>query len=133
MTTNEYRYEGEITNQCVCTTFNEETADWEPRAECYGYCWEDQEEDFANMISDFLLSTPTNEFDIADLPLWDRKVSGRFTAKNAREFLAAVTVRGAWNLSYEVTPQAFVARLAHHDVPMGGTLRVTPITGEVTK
>jgi hypothetical protein len=39
------------------------------------------------------------------------------------EFLSAVTVNGDWTLRWEVTPEAFVASLSHHD----GSGRITVV------
>lgn len=122
-TSTDYLYKGETTNGCVCQDFDETLADWVPRAECYGYCWDDQVEDFTNCLEEFLAGH--TRFAVTGFPLWHGTIDGRFEARNAREFLAAVTVRGDWFLRWEVTPTAFVAHLSHHDA--SGTITVTPI------
>jgi len=127
-TTTDYLLKGETTNGCTCTDFDETIADWVPRAECYGYCWDDQVEDFTNCLADFLAGAPTNEFAISGFPVWNGTVSGVFTADTAVEFLSAVTVRGDWTLRWEVTPQAFTAVLSHHDA--SGTITVVPVPEE---
>ena len=125
MTTDtDFLYKGETTNGCVCLEFNESLADWEPRAECYGYCWDDQVEDFTNCVNEFLDIAGTTEFRIEGFPLWYGTIDGVFEARNAGEFLEAVTVRGDWTLRWEVTPQAFTAVLSHHDG--SGRITVTP-------
>lgn len=116
--------DAEITNQCTCTKYDpvaEEFTD-EPADECSGICWEFAEEDFHETVREFFGDGGT--FAIDGFPLWGGPVSGYFQARNLREFLAAVTVRGAWNLRYSVGPDEFSATIWHHDVPMGGSFTV---------
>jgi len=127
-TTKTYLYKGEITNGCTCTEFDETIADWIPRAECYGYCWDDQVEDFTNCLGEFIDEAPSNRFRIEGFPLWNRTVAGEFRANSARDFLESVTVRGDWMLRWEVTPEAFTAILSHHDA--SGRITVVPLPEE---
>jgi hypothetical protein len=123
ITTTHYLYKGETTNGCICTEFDKNIADWIPRAECYGYCWEDQAEEFHNSIEEFMQGNPTHDFVITGFPVWYGDVSGVFEARTSMEFLSAVTVNGDWTLRWEVTPEAFVASLSHHD----GSGRITVV------
>jgi hypothetical protein len=93
-TTTHYLYKGETTNGCICTEFDKNIADWIPRAECYGYCWEDQAEEFHNSIEEFMQGNPTHDFVITGFPVWYGDVSGVFEARTSMEFLSAVTVNG---------------------------------------
>jgi hypothetical protein len=122
-TTETYLYKGETTNGCTCTAFDEKIADWVPRDECYGYCWDDQTDEFHNSIVEFMESNPTHNFLITGFPVWYGDVSGVFEARNSMQFLSAVTVRGDWTLRWEVTPEAFTATLSHHD----GSGRITVV------
>lgn len=121
----DYLFKGETTNGCTCLDFDEAIADWVPRAECYGYCWDDQLEDFKNCLEDFVASAYDREFEISGFPLWNGTIDGRFEAKDPEEFLRAVTVRGDWTLRWEVTREAFTAHLSHHDA--SGTITVVPV------
>jgi hypothetical protein len=58
------------------------------------------------------------------LPLWNRNVSGVFHAKNLREFVRGVTVRGDYTLRYSLNGDTLNLSLSHHDVPMGRSFTV---------
>ena len=125
MTTETFTYKGETTNGCACLDFDERIADWVPSERCNGFCWDDQCEDFANCIAEFMDNNPSCEYRIEGFPVWYGEVGGVFEARTAMEFLNAITPSSEWVLRWEVTPTAFTAVLSHHDAPTGGRLTVT--------
>jgi hypothetical protein len=75
--------------------------------------------------------TTDSKWTCEGLPLWNRKLTGTFTASSVREWLSAVTVSGGWRLrvtrkwtTNDGMPREFAAVLWHHDVPTGATMCV---------
>ena len=61
----------ELTNQCTCDNEAEYTS-------CYGYCWDDNVNDFYNVNEKFLNSNDTGWWRVTNLGLWDGNHSGYF-------------------------------------------------------
>lgn len=64
-------------------------------------------------------ANPTYTWEIDGLPLWNRSVGGKFTAKTLEEFVQAITVNSEWRLCYKLVDAVLHLNLAHHDVPTG--------------
>ena len=114
-------WDGAIHNTCDCTKYDpikEEHTD-EPADYCDGNCWETAVEFFTESVKEWYDANPTYNFIVDGLPLWNRSVSGEFTAKTITEFIRAVTVNDTWRLRWQVSGEVLHLNLAHHDVPMG--------------
>jgi hypothetical protein len=123
--TNEFTTtDAEITNECQCLLWEDGVGyDNEiPSEHCFGTCWEDALENWTDTVADFVRDG--GDFVVDGFPLWGGSVSGFFTAKNAKEILSAITVRGEWRLRYSVGPELIAATIWHHDVPTGGKFYV---------
>lgn len=115
-----------ITNTCECEGENGEWYD------CDGMCWNDTLEDFTNQVQplfDIAEKFQSPQWRLEGLPLWNRTVSGTFSADNAEELLRSITIRGEWTLRYEVKDGVLLANLSHHDAPMGGAMTIVPVEG----
>jgi hypothetical protein len=113
----------EYTNACTCVTYDE-IADSFTTPECYGYCWQDQIDNFAYILQDIL--DHSNTFKITGFPVWYGTIGGIFDAKNAEELLLAITPRNTeWRLQVTGNLYHLTGILSHHDGT--GTITVTPI------
>ena len=114
-------WDGVIQNSCDCMKYDpikEEYTD-EPADDCYGDCWETAVFHFTEGIKGWYDANPTYNFTIDGLPLWNRSVSGEFTAKTIPDFIRAVTVNDTWRLRWQLSGEVLHLNLSHHDVPMG--------------
>ena len=117
-------------NTCSCEVYDPETDESTPADDCYGDCWEDTVQDFTN-ITEHLFTEWNQGFSIVGFPVWNGTIDGRFTARNAKELLNAMTPdRTEWRMEVTVHADRIVARLSHHDCPTGGTMTVTPISDD---
>jgi len=120
---------GTITNTCTCVTYNEDTGDWDEAPECWGDCWDYAVEDFENVTEELRNSNETGWWKVTDLRLWHGNVSGYFPADTVAKLLEGMTVRSAWNMTYEVFPDRIEYSLSHHDA-MGSASTLTAVTEE---
>lgn len=119
-------YTAEYTNECSCQSYDSETDEYYPADGCYGDCWEDTVQDFAN-ITEHLFTENNQGFRIADFPVWNGTVDGYFSARNAEELLRAITPdRTAWTLRLTVHADHLTGVLSHHDAT--GVITVTPFS-----
>ena len=129
---------GTVTNTCNCTTYNEDTGDWQDTSECYG-CWEEMVEDFRTVVAPLFINGEDEhcvngdyrwgyKFVIEGIGLWDRTVGGTVVVKDAEELLRAMTVNADYILRWKFDEPnlELSARLSHHDCPMGSIVTVTP-------
>jgi len=129
-TTQKTEWDGELTNRCTCTNYNETTEEWEESNDCYGTCWDDALEFFHESIKDFYENNPSYEWKVEGLPLWNNSVSGGFMAKTFADFVRGITVNAEWRLLYKLENKTLHLNLAHHDVPTGRGYTVRYYEGE---
>ena len=117
-------YEYFLTNSCICEDFDEETQESTPSLHCYG-CWDDEMSCLKDYLGNWFTDNPTDCWQVNDLPLWNREVSGLFTARTIDDFVRGITVRGDWRIHLRLDGDILHADLAHHDVPMGRSFTIT--------
>lgn len=118
---------GVIQNTCTCTKYDpitQESTD-ELTDDCNGDCWDDALHLFHCDIKEWWDANPNYDWQVDGLPLWNRSVSGEFTAKTIPDLIRGITVNGEWRLSYRVSGETLYCNLSHHDVPMGRSYTVT--------
>lgn len=125
MTTIHTKWDGEITNRCTCTDYNEATDTWEDSNTCYNTCWDDNFQMFREYVLEWWNNRPSDVWEIEGLPLWNRQISGSFRARLVGELLQAITVGSEWILRYRLEGKTLHLNISHHDVPMGGSYTVT--------
>ena len=118
------QWDGELSNSCTCTIYNETTGEFDNTDTCYGDCWDDQLEVFGEFVKEFFDGNELKEWQVDGLPLWERKVSGKFSANKIADFVQGITVRGEWHLFYKLDGETLRVLLSHHDVPTGGVFTV---------
>jgi len=118
----------EITNECSCTDYNEDTQEDTPSADCQGWCWEDTLGMFTEDVMPLFdaRTDSGNEWRIDGFPVWDGTRGGVFTADTPKEMLSAITIRGGWILRYRLDGNTLDAILSHHDAPTGGRMTIAP-------
>lgn len=120
------QWDGEIQNTCTCTKYDpikDEFTD-EPSDYCDGSCWDDTLHLFHCEIKQWWDANPTYNWRVDGLPLWNRSVSGEFTAKNIPDFIRGITVKAEWLLRYKLENDVLHCHLSHHDVPTGRSYTV---------
>lgn len=125
-----HQWDGELGNTCSCL-IEKEDGTCEIPDYCFGDCWDDQLEIFGEFLKEFFDGNEDKEWQVDGLPLWDRKVSGRFSATKVADFVEGITVRGEWHLLYKLEDKTLKVRLSHHDVPTGGVFTVTYAKGDI--
>ena len=121
---------GEITNQCTCVTYDEDTGNWKDSPECWGDCWTYSLEDFAEVTKELQNGNDTGWWNVKGLRLWDGEVGGLFPADDAEGILRGMTVRSDWHMRYEVYTDRIEYSLSHHDAPMGSSSTLRSVTQE---
>ena len=121
-------WDGTITNSCSCANYDEDTDTYTASDECYGDCWDTTLHLLEHDLGDWMSNNPNDWWQVNGLPLWDRNVSGSFHADTIEEFVRGITVNGEWILRYRLNGNVLVARLSHHDVPMGREFTITYAT-----
>jgi len=143
-------WQGELTNACTCMDYDGETDTYTPATEC-GDCYDDALYVFKYDLGEWFTNNEDGWWQVNGLPLWNRNVSGVFRAipntgsprlhaggsvakvvdfsinprSDIAEFVRGITVSGEWNLRYRLDGDILLARLSHHDVPMGKPFTVT--------
>lgn len=119
----------ELTNQCTCDNEAEYTS-------CYGYCWDDNVNDFYNVNEKFLNSNDTGWWRVTNLGLWDGNHSGYFyvqptdnTWTETENIVAGMTVNSDWMMRYTPYDDRIEYSLSHHD-SMGSNTTLTAVTEE---
>lgn len=123
----------EITNSCTCLVWDEERGyeDEVPLDGCYGTCWEDALSDFADEVHELIDNNIGDEWRIEGFPVWHGTVDGVFEARTHHELIERITPsRTEWHLRYRVNGNVLECVLSHHDAPMGGSMKVTPLCTE---
>jgi len=111
-----------ITNSCGCEDETGEATD------CYGYCWEDTLNSFAEDVAPLFDNAEfSGTWRIEGFPLWNGNVDGFIDAQFPSKLLAAITVNGEWILRYNVTKNGLDCILSHHDVPTGRGFTVVSV------
>lgn len=117
-----------LTNGCTCTTYNEDTGNWDEAPECWGDCWEFSVEDFAQITAHLYDNNETQWWEVTNLKLWNGDTSGYFKAKTIEDVIAGMTVRSEWNMEGTVYEDRVEYSLSHHDAPMGSTSVLRPVS-----
>ena len=117
-------YEYFLTNSCICETYDEELNEFIASDNCGG-CWDDEMSCLKDYLGNWFTDNPTDCWQVNDLPLWNREVSGLFTARTIDDFVRGITVRGDWALHLRLDGDTLHADLSHHDVPMGRSFTIT--------
>ena len=111
--------DGEMTNLCTCLEWEEGVGyDNEiPARDCWGTCWEQAVEDFAECTADFRATNTTGWWKVTDLALWNRTVSGYFYAQpnDVEEIINGMTVNSEWTMRWQVFDDHVHYSLSHHD------------------
>lgn len=115
----------EMTNQCSCTVYDDETGTFTAAEDCFGHCWEDAVDDFHNLIYDLWEKNPTYYWRIGGIRLWNREVGGIAKCETPEDLIRAMTVNSSWTMRYNVTEDSIVYSLSHHDAPTGSSSFVT--------
>jgi len=103
----------EISTECSCSILDEATGEETESTVCFGFCSDDQMEDFQFVLTDWFVP---GTFRIEGFPVWYGTIGGLFDAKNPQEFLWSITPeRTDWILRYNVEDDKFVGVLSHHD------------------
>lgn len=120
----------EMTNTCTCTEYDADKEEWtdEPAQYCYGDCWESALDNFAYDTAELRNSNTTGWWQVNDIQLWDRTVSGYFRAERVEDILRGITVDSQWTLRYRVESDRLVFSLSHHDAPMGSSSSLLPVS-----
>jgi hypothetical protein len=117
----------ELSNECTCVIYDDETDEYTPADDCDGSCWDDQMECWQSMIEDIPFWPTDDVWRIEGWPTWRGTVSGSSHATSARELLDALTpARTSWRLDVVLHADHLTATLYHHDAPTGGTMTVSP-------
>lgn len=118
----------EITNTCTCVEFDEEENEL-PASDCWGVCWHNTVDDFADDTEELRNSNETGWWKVTDLNLWSGNVSGYFRAEKVEDILHGMTVNSEWIMRYTAFPDRVEYSLSHHD-SMGSSSTLTAVTEE---
>lgn len=119
-------YTAEYTNTCSCEWYDPETGEYYPTYQCYGDCWENTVQDFTH-ITEHLFTEDDQFFQVTGFPVWYGTADGAFFADSGEKLLRSITPeRTEWRMKVTVHADRIVAKLWHHDAPMGGTMTITP-------
>ena len=122
MTTIQYT---EITNECSCMNYDEDTDTFTQSDYCHGDCWDDTLEMFSYDVADLMEKNESGIWRVEGLPLWNGSVDGYGEAFTAEELLRMITVNSSWILRYSIDNDEIHAVLSHHDVPTGGKMTIS--------
>lgn len=120
-------HQHEITNTCTCEVYDAETDEYTDAPECWGACWDDSVEMFAEDTRTLRESNETGWWKVTDLMLWSGPVSGYFHANTVSEILDRMTVDSAWTMRYTAYDDRVEYSLSHHDA-MGSATTLTAVT-----
>ncbi|CAB5222328.1 hypothetical protein UFOVP361_128 [uncultured Caudovirales phage] len=122
---------GFMTTACNCNQLEQEQ---DNNYECYGYCWDEQLEDWTNCMQEWVDENPTDEWLVTDFPTWTGGVTGVTVARTAEELLRAITPQSEYNMRWtlstttdpttQATTRMLECVLSHHDAPTGGRMTV---------
>jgi hypothetical protein len=114
----------EITSNCLCEDYDEQTDTSKPSEHCFGYCWKEQVEMFTEATKNFF-DGYRHDYVINNYPTWQGGRSGIIPANTAKEFLYALVGRiGDWRGTYTMDGDELLFTIYHHDAPTGGTMRI---------
>ena len=116
---------GELTNNCTCTIYNEETDTFTDSPDCFGDCYDDQLHFFGECVGH--LFEQSTIFHVTDIQLWNGTVDNVFRATNVADLVHGMTVNSSWIMDYKVFHDRIEYSLAHHDAPTGSDSVVRPI------
>lgn len=120
---------GEITNDCTCTVYDEDSGEYtdEPATDCYGECWEDSVYFFGLCTEELRNANPDGWWAVGDIRLWNGNVSGYFQATDVADIIRGMTVNSSWIMRYRVYTDRVEYSLSHHDAPMGSASTLRPM------
>lgn len=117
---------GEITNECTCTIYDEDSDEHFDAPYCYGECWEDSVYFFGLCTEELRNANPSGHWQVDDIRLWNGNVSGYFQATNVEDIIRGMTVNSSWIMRYRVYADRVEYSLSHHDAPMGSASVLRP-------
>lgn len=124
---NDSKVKFEYTNTCTCQIYDESTDDYSDSDYCFGYCFDEQLEDFKDITSHLFEMNKTGWWRVSDLRLWNREVSGFVLADNVNDLIKGMTVNSEWIIRGEVLEDRIEYSLSHHDA-LGSSSTVTIVT-----
>ena len=120
----------ELTNECICQDYNEETESFTSSLDCYGDCFNDQLDYFTMATKDLFDNSETSWWKVSNLKLWDGNHSGLFYAESIEQLVEGMTVRSGWIIRGSVYTNKIEYSLSHHDAPMGSRTILENVTEE---
>lgn len=120
-------YDFTYTNSCTCANDDDENYS---EYYCSGFCWENTLDDFVNITLHLFENNETSWWEVNDLRLWNRDVSGYFEADCIEKFIRGMTVNSEWIMRGKVFEDRIEYSLSHHDAPMGSNTVLKPVSEE---
>jgi hypothetical protein len=120
----------ELTNECICEDYDEETETFSPSLDCYGDCFNDQLDYFNVCTIELFNNSETSWWKVSNLKLWDGNHSGLFYADTLEKLVEGMTVRSGWTMKGTAYKDKIEYSLSHHDAPMGSNTVLRNVTEE---
>jgi hypothetical protein len=120
----------ELTNECICQDYNEETESFTSSSDCYGDCFNDQLDYFTMATKELFDNSETSWWKVSNLKIWDGNHSGLFYAESIEQLVEGMTVRSGWIMRGSVYKNKIEYSLSHHDAPMGSNTVLTMVSEE---
>ena len=125
-----YALTGFMTNACNCNQLEQEQ---DNNYECYGYCWDEQLEDWTNCMSDWVDENPTDEWLVTDFPTWTGGVTGVTVARTAEELLRAITPQSEYNMSWTLSTTTDATNTSRVSTAQPPPARLAPVCCDLAK
>ncbi len=120
----------ELTNECTCENYDEETETFIPSLDCYGDCFTDQLDYFSLCTNELFNNSETSWWKVSNLRLWNGEHSGLFYAETVEQLVEGMTVRSGWIMRGTAYSNKIEYSLSHHDAPMGSRTVLENVTEE---
>jgi hypothetical protein len=118
----------EMSSDCTCDTYNEETDEYEPSETCYGDCYEIQKDDVDYVIGEWQKLNEIEEDDFIIINgrgmTWQNlEGSAKTTLDNLSSIL---TINGDFRITWTLHEETkkLTARRGSHDEPMGANFEI---------
>lgn len=119
----------QLTNECTCEDYDEETEVFSSSLDCYGDCFTDQLDYFALCTNELFNNSETSWWKVSNLRLWDGEHSGLFYGDCVEDLVTGMTVNSGWIMSGTVYKNRIEYSLSHHD-SLGSRTILTNVTEE---
>lgn len=120
----------ELTNECTCEDYDEETETFTTSLDCYGDCFTDQLDYFSLCTNELFNNSETSWWKVSNLRLWNGEHSGLFYADSVEKLIEGMTVRSGWIMNGTAYANKIEYSLSHHDAPMGSRTVLENVTEE---